>query len=141
MVNCDRHSSTALEDELDGVGVGVGDEGVFPLITFVSSTTRTFRKATFPSRARMIRISRNVHHQDRRFCFFCVCEELGPGWVAGRGSLSFFSTLSGAHGDMGGTETRSMSRLLPRSSKVRTSKKILVNLSRMVCGLAVEVET
>jgi len=74
MVNWDRHSSAESEDELGGVGVGVGDEGVFPLITFVSSTTRTFRKATFPSRARMIRISRNAHHLNRRFCFFWGCE-------------------------------------------------------------------
>jgi len=68
MVNSDTHSSTALSDEL--VGVGVVEEG-FPLMTFVRSTTRTFKKATFPSRARMIRINRNVHHLNRLFfCFF-----------------------------------------------------------------------
>jgi len=111
----------------------VGDEGVFRLITFVNSTTRTFRKATFPSSRRMIRINKNAHHLNRLlFCFFWG--GLGAGLAIGSGDFSFLSTFSGAHGDRGRRiDTRSTSLLLIRSSKVRTSKKILVNLSRIVC--------
>ena len=80
-MNWDIHSLTSSDDGgLDGVEVGVGDEGVFLSITFVSSNTRTFRKAAFPSRARMIRIKRNVHHLNLLFsCFFWGGECLGTG--------------------------------------------------------------
>ena len=110
----------------------MGDEGVFRLITFVNSTTRTFRKATFPSSRRMIRINKNAHHLNRLlFRFFWG--GLGAGLAIGRGDFSFLSTFSGAHGDRRRTDTRSTSLLLIRSSRARTSKKILVNLSRIVC--------
>jgi len=56
---------------ITGKSVGVGDEGVFPLTTFVNSTTRMLRKVMFPSIRRMVRINKNVHHLNRLlFCFF-----------------------------------------------------------------------
>lgn len=98
---------------------------MFPLMAFVNSITRTFRKVTFPSRKRMMTIKRNVSHLNRLLsCLFWA------GWAVGRGG--FLSTLSGAHGGRGRTDTRSISRLVLRSSRVRTSKNIFVNLSRMV---------
>lgn len=110
-VNWDKHSLTSSERvELDGVGVEPGDEGVFPLITFVNSTTRTLRKATSPSKRRTIRINKSVRHLNRLLsrCFWGG-EYVGAGELVGRGGFSLLSTFSGAQGDMGRTDTRSTS--------------------------------
>lgn len=110
-VNWDKHSLTSSERvELDGVGVEVGDEGEFPLMTFVNSTTRTLRKATSPSKRRTKRINKNVRHLNRLLsCFFSGGEYAGAGKVVGRGDFSFLSTFSGAQGDIRRTDTRSIS--------------------------------
>ena len=108
-VNWDKHSLTSSERvELDGVGVEVG--GVFPLMTFVNSKTRTLRKATSPSKRRTIRINKSIRHLNRLLsCCFWGGEYGGAGELVGRGGFSFLSTLSGAQGDIWRTDTRSIS--------------------------------
>jgi hypothetical protein len=108
-VNWDKHS-LASSERVELGGVGVGDEGVFPLMIFVNSTTRTLRNATFPSKRRTITINKSMHHLNRLLSrFFWGRECIGAREVVGRGDFSFLSTFSGAQGDMGRTDTRSIS--------------------------------